>query len=137
MSGITDLELLLQSLSPLLHKPEYVYCSVDGEIGDYLHLDPVATFREKEGLTLIITRDAAAAAGLRYDGVFRLLTLQIHSSLHAVGLTARVAAVLAENGVSANMIAACFHDHILVPADKAELACAAIRGLSAGHRNSR
>ncbi len=49
MTGITDLQHLLQSMSPQLVEGDYVFCTVDGPLKDYLHLDPIATFREQEG----------------------------------------------------------------------------------------
>ncbi len=54
MSGIRNLDLLLQSMSPELVAGDYVFCTVNGALSDYLHLDPLATFRESEGLTLVL-----------------------------------------------------------------------------------
>jgi hypothetical protein len=60
-----------------------------------------------------------------------MITLRVHSSLAAVGLTAAVAAALSDHGISANVVAAYCHDHIFVPADRAEEALAALRSLQA------
>ena len=122
MNGIVDLNTLLKSMSPRLGEDEFVFCSVTGEIGDYQHLNPKATFRETEGLTLVLTKQSAVNAGLNIDSVFKMITLGVHSSLEAVGLTAAVANKLTEHGISANVIAAYYHDHIFVPVDKAGLA---------------
>ena len=60
------------------------------------------------------------------------ITLRIHSSLAAVGLTAAVSGALAAEGISANMIAGFHHDHILLPAADADRALDILKGLSRG-----
>jgi uncharacterized protein len=127
MSGITELETLLASMRPALLPAEFVFCCVAGELADYLTLRPVATFIEAEGLTLVVEKHQAIKAGLSFNGVFRQLTLTVHSSLEAVGLTAAVATKLAARGISANVIAAYYHDHIFVPAARAEEALNALQ----------
>ncbi len=129
MSGVVDLGTLLRQMSPMLNDGEYVFCSVEGDLVDYQYLNPIATFREAEGLTLVVNESSATEAGIEFDGVFRMLTLTVHSSLQAVGLTAAVANKLTEKGISANVIAAYYHDHVFVQADKAELALDALQEL--------
>ncbi|NCP64622.1 MAG: ACT domain-containing protein [Paraglaciecola sp.] len=127
MSGITQLDLLLSSMRPILLPAEFVFCCVKGELVDYLSLRSVATFIESEGLTLVLEKSQALQAGLAFNGVFRQITLTVHSSLEAVGLTAAVATQLASLGISANVIAAYYHDHIFVPAARAEEALSALQ----------
>ncbi|EIO3939303.1 TPA: ACT domain-containing protein [Vibrio vulnificus] len=131
MTGITDLQHLLQSMSPQLVEADYVFCTVDGPLKDYLHLDPIATFREQEGLTLVLEAQQAEQAGLNTDSRFCLITLTVHSSLEAVGLTAAFASKLASYGISANVIAGYYHDHIFVPQGKAHEAMSALTELTA------
>ena len=104
MVGETNLSKLLASMSPELMPNEYVFCSVKGEYGDFQELSPLATYREAEGLTLVVTKEAAIANKLPFESVFKGITLTIHSSLDAVGLTAAFANKLAEKGISANVI---------------------------------
>ncbi|MCB1672665.1 MAG: ACT domain-containing protein [Gammaproteobacteria bacterium] len=132
MAAITDLDELLKSLHPELSDIEYVFCSVTLDLCECLAFNPLATFREAEGLSLVVRREVAQQAQLEYEGTFRLITLGVHSSLEAVGLTAAVAGRLAARGISANVIAACFHDHILVPADRADEAITELKELSPG-----
>lgn len=121
MPGETDLQQLLHSLSPELLDGEYVFCTVkNARYGDYAEAGPIASFIEAEGLTLVLQKDAAEQSGLCWQGVFRCITLGVHSSLQAVGLTAAVSGALAENGISANIIAAYFHDHIFVQSELAD-----------------
>jgi len=127
MSGITDLDELLKSMRPKLLEQEYVFCTVSGELSEYLALKPVATFVEAEGLTLVLEKGAAQTAGIPFESAFRQITLTVHSSLEAVGLTAAVATKLAAKGISANVVAAYYHDHIFVQAEKAEAALAALQ----------
>ncbi|ENM5737893.1 ACT domain-containing protein [Vibrio mimicus] len=126
MSGIKNLDLLLQSMSPELMAGDYVFCTVDGALKDYLHLDPLATFREPEGLTLVLEAEKAQQAGLESSALFRLITLTVHSSLEAFGLTAAFASKLAEHGISANVIAGYYHDHIFVQKEKVQQALLAL-----------
>ncbi|TXY47542.1 ACT domain-containing protein [Vibrio mimicus] len=126
MSGIKSLDLLLQSMSPKLVAGDYVFCTVNGVLSDYLHLEPLATFREPEGLTLVLAAEKAQQAGLGSSALFNLITLTVHSSLEAVGLTAAFATKLAEHGISANVIAGYYHDHIFVQKEKAQQALLAL-----------
>jgi len=130
MSGITDINELLSSMQPALVDESFVFCTVEGQLAEYVNLTPIATFVETEGLTLVLTKDKADEAGLQYEGVFRQITLTVHSSLEAVGLTAAVSTKLTSKGISANVIAAYYHDHIFVSNVKAEQALSALRELS-------
>ena len=133
MSGETDLDELIRSMSPRLVDGEFVFCTLaDAVYGDYAELNPVASVREEEGLTLIVPRERAATQGLDYSGAFRCISLQVHSSLDAVGLTAAFSARLTEFGISANVVAGFYHDHLFVQSEQAERALAAIRDLAAG-----
>ncbi|WKY95386.1 ACT domain-containing protein [Vibrio metoecus] len=131
MSGIKDLDELLRSMSPKLMESEFVFCTVSGALADYVDLNPVAIFIESEGLTLVLEKSVAENAGLSFDGTYSQITLTVHSSLEAVGLTAAVASKLASKGISANVIAAYYHDHIFVQSGKAEAAVSALEEFSA------
>lgn len=127
MLGITELHTLLKSMQPKLTKSEFVFCTVPGDLIDYVSLKPVATFLETEGLTLVLEKCIAQNAELNFGGTFRQITLTVHSSLEAVGLTAAVSEKLAKKGISANVIAAYYHDHVFVPSAKAEIALSALK----------
>jgi len=89
-------------------------------------LSPLACFVEEEGLTLIVSVASAEKAQLAYEGKFKQITLTVHSSLDAVGLTAAVATKLASYDISANVVAAYYHDHIFVQTEKADEALMAL-----------
>ncbi len=137
MAGITELETLLESMHPRLQEGEFVFCTVPGALSSYVKLDPLAVFQEDEGLTLVLNKNAAAKKGLAFEGVYRQITLTVHSSLDAVGLTAAVSSRLASKGISANVIAAYYHDHIFVQKEKADRAMAALETFEAGIGNQR
>jgi hypothetical protein len=127
-----DLDELLASLKPTLHEGDFAFVTLpETSYGARAELLPIAAFAEAEGLTLIVPLRSAQHAGLSFDGVFRMITLNVHSSLAAVGLTAAVAEVLARRGISANVVAAFYHDHIFVPAERAEEALGALAELGA------
>ncbi|MFT5135378.1 MAG: hypothetical protein ACI9XU_001271 [Arenicella sp.] len=131
MSGENNLQKLLSSMSPKLMVGEFVFVSIKGAVyGDHAHLEPVATVVESEGLTFVISRDKADQGSLSYESVFKCITLEVHSSLDAVGLTAAFSTRLGQCGISANVIAGYFHDHIFVQAKFADKAVAALIELS-------
>jgi hypothetical protein len=134
MTGIVELNELLKSMTPEIQSGDYVFCTVDGDYSDYAHLSPLAFFVESEGLTLIISVEAAEKAQLVYESTFKQITLTVHSSLDAVGLTAAVATKLASRDISANVVAAYYHDHIFVQKEKADEALLALKELSAAEK---
>lgn len=77
-------------------------------------------------MTLILLKETAVKYGLTFDSVFGCITLTVHSSLDAVGLTAAVSKKLSDRKISANIVAGFYHDHIFVPAEKADLALKAL-----------
>ena len=130
MHGETDLNKLLKEMSPCLEQDEYVFISVQGSYSDCQHLNPICSFAENEGLTLIITKKSAEENNYPVADTYRKITLQIHSSLDAVGLTAAASSKLAENGISANIVAAYYHDHIFVKSEDAQKALDLLKELS-------
>jgi hypothetical protein len=129
MNGVRELTHLLKDAAPRLTEGEYVFvCVPDGPAA--LRLSPVGVFTEGEGITAICRREQAEAAGLDFDGVYRQLTLTVHSSLQAVGFLAAISGALAERGIPCNAVSAFYHDHIFVPAADADRALGAIAELS-------
>lgn len=129
MSGITDISTLLKHMTPQLHEGEYVFCTV-AHPGQINLQDVIATFREKEGTTLILSRETADRLQLPYIYIAAWITLTVHSSLEAVGLTAAVSTALAGAGISCNVVAAYYHDHIFVPVTESEKAMQALKSLT-------
>ena len=66
-------------------------------------------------MTVILPKSTADDFGLPYSTVFAWITFSVHSSLEAVGLTSAVSHTLKEAGISCNVVAAFYHDHLFVP----------------------
>ena len=132
MTGETDLQVLLASMQPVLNPGEFVFCTIDRAPTAEEVARAVAMFREAEGMTIVINTDDATALGLVGSNPMAWITLTVHSSLEAVGLTAALAACLTDVGISCNVVAAFHHDHLFVPTDRAAAAIAALTALSAG-----
>jgi uncharacterized protein len=131
MSGETDLAQLLQNMKPERNTGEYVFCGVDS-FEQAAALGPLCLFQEKEGMTVILPREQADAGPLSYSLVCAWITLTVHSSLEAVGLTAAVSQALAEENISCNVVAAYYHDHLFIPVQDAARAMEALTALSHG-----
>lgn len=91
---------------------------------------PIMTFAEREGTTFIVTQDEALAAGIEGTFPCRMITLDIHSSLEAVGFLAAILPHLAAAGIGVNPVSAYHHDHLFVPSDRAEDALAILRTMA-------
>lgn len=128
--GERDLQTLQRSIQPILHPSTFVYGSL---AADRLPLDvrPFCIVRESEGLTVVLADEDAARLGMSRSRQWRLITLTIHSSLEAVGLIALVSRVLAERNIACNVVSGYYHDHLLVPCDRADDAMAALADLAA------
>ncbi len=130
-TGITDLSRLLRDMRPSLHPDSFVYCTMAfNDPATSLARSAQGAFREEEGLALILEKRAADSAGLVYGPVMRMITLNVHSALEAVGLTAAVSAALTQADISANVVAAYYHDHVFIPQADAERALHALEQLT-------
>jgi hypothetical protein len=118
MPGEKELDKLLKTMKPEHNPGDYVFCRVD-DLAAVKISEVVLVFKEREGFTVIIKRELADLLPLEYSFVAAWITLTVHSSLEAVGLTAAFSKALADNGISCNVVAAFYHDHIFV--DKKDL----------------
>lgn len=125
MSGGTDLGALIAAMDPVLAPETYVFATTTAPPAVAARM----RFEEAEGTTLILTREAAEGAGLEHSFPSRMITLNVHSSLDAVGLIAKIATRLAAEGMGVNPVAGFFHDHLFVPEDRADDAMAALAGM--------
>ena len=118
-------------MQPALNAGDYVFCTVSDLSGLPCN-EIMLTFREQEGSTIIIKKELADSLSLEYSFVAAWITLTIHSSLEAVGLTAAFSKALSEAGISCNVVAAYYHDHIFVNKKDAEKAMEVLHRLSRG-----
>lgn len=130
MSATRDLATLLRNMAPVLAPSTYVFCCIAGEC-----LPPgvnaVCQFREAEGLTVIIEQSDAERFGVDYGFVARMITLNVHSDLAAVGFLSTISTTLAQAGIACNVVSAYHHDHLFIPPSRVEDALGLLRSLAA------
>ena len=129
MSGEKDLNKILNSLQPCLNEGDYVFCTIlAGDLKVSME-DVIGSFREREGMTVVVSKEVADGLGFSYDLVFSWITLNVHSSLEATGLTAAFSTALSRENISCNVIAAYYHDHIFVPREDGSKALEVLRNV--------
>lgn len=124
--GETDLARLLATLEPVAVEGEFVFVP----LSERAPVETLATIVEAEAVTHVVRREVADEHGWPYDFVAGWITLRVHSSLAAVGLTAAASTCLASRGISCNMLAGYYHDHLLVRIDDVPDAIQALEELS-------
>lgn len=125
MTGESDLSTLIQSMQPVLNAGEYVFISLDDASLISSEIPPetiVGMFTEQEGRTYILPKSIAEERGFRSEYTAAWITLTVHSSLAAVGLTAVFSTALAQAKISCNVVAGYYHDHVFVAYQDAERA---------------
>ena len=124
-TAVSDLDVLLATMEPVLNPGVFVFTSV-ATMPDLPAENVIACMQEAEGLSLIVSEADAIRLGLPVMFRAAWITLSVHSDLQAVGLTAAFAAALGAEGISCNVVAGAFHDHIFVQAGRAQDAMAAL-----------
>lgn len=133
MSGETNLNKLLESMTPVCDKVMYGFATLPLKDFQKLSFMPKCMFQEAEGITVIATIDELVDNNIECMGPFACITLTIHSSLEAVGLTAAFATALGDAKISANVVAAYYHDHIFVAWEDRDNAITTLNALSTHH----
>ena len=122
MAGETDLGEMLATLEVVRRPGVFTYITSETVgVGQ-----AAAMIREDEGTTLVVSTEVATEHGYAIEFEAAWLTLVVHSSLEAVGLTAAFSAAFGARGIACNVLAGHVHDHILVPLDLADEAVAAL-----------
>lgn len=126
---VSSREGMIEAMEPELADGSFCFVSAsEPDIAFELMREAIATFREPEGLSLVVPAQAAERLEIAGDR-YALITLQVHSALDGVGLTAAVSSALAGAGIACNVIAAFHHDHLFVPLARAEEALRILRDL--------
>jgi len=129
MPGEKDLSILLKHMQARHIPGAFVFCSVKKAPPELLS-KAVGSFQEQEGLTLILDKKLADQYQLSYTFIAAWITLDLHSALDAVGLTAAFSKALTDAQISCNVVAAYYHDHIFVDQKDAERAMEVLHTLS-------
>ena len=104
MAGEKDLSRLIAGMRPKLQDGVFVFTTLPPDAPPPAGIAPLMVFREAEGTTLILAEDQAQRAGVAATFRSRMITLEIHSSLEAVGFMAAIATRLAEAGMGVNPV---------------------------------
>jgi len=121
-SGETNLDYLIKNMQPLLEDEDLVFCSLSPARAEEYFVICQGYYVEREGITVIIGKHLADLNDLDYDLLFKRITLNVHSSLTAVGFLARITEVLAAQGFSVNVVSGYYHDHLYIQSDQAQAA---------------
>ncbi len=129
MTGETNLSKLIKGMTPILNDGQYVFCTIKSwksiDISSVLF-----HFNEAEGITIVLKKEIADQHEIPYEYIASWITLQVHSSLEAVGLTAAFANALADVNLSCNVVAGYYHDHIFVDHKVADLTIETLKDLA-------
>ncbi len=115
MSGELNLQALFKTLTTTLDDGVYVFITLPSSDQVPADIKPRMRFEEAEGTTLIMLKPEAEALGLAYEFPCRMITLNVHSSLEAVGFIAYIATQLAKHDMGVNPVSGFYHDHCFVP----------------------
>lgn len=113
MNGAQDLHEMLSDLAPFLAEAPYVFTKTD-VLTEGLVNQSFACVKEAEAYTFIMEQKVADFFKLPYHYLAAKITIQVHSALDAVGLTAALATQLANHNMSCNVVAGFYHDHLFV-----------------------
>ena len=113
--GETDLRTLLSGMRPRLHEAPLEFVHVPAGHDSKPHAEPLMMFREREGTTFIVAASPIAPGEESGRLLWAQITLDVQSSLSAVGMMAAASAALAARGIACNPVSAYLHDHLFVP----------------------
>ena len=122
-------QTILKKLNPKLNDGEYVFCSINN-IDKIESTKIIGSFKEKEGVSIILSKKEAINLKLSYSFIAAWITLKIYSSLEDVGLTANFSNALNNNGISCNVISGYYHDHVFVNINDKDKAMNILKNLS-------
>ncbi len=128
MERVRDTQAMIAGMAPVAMPGRWHFCTLPDTDPRFEQLRgiAIASFQEIEGWSLVLEEAAAQQAGLLSPTPMTQITLQVHSALDGVGLTAAVSTALAKAGIPCNMVAGFHHDHAFVPSNMTDEALAVL-----------
>jgi uncharacterized protein len=127
---IRETNAMISKMAPKIMQDRYVFCNTgDSAMQAKCLQGALGMFVETEGMSFILSEERARDFGFDTSMPMRCITLEVHSALDGVGLTAAVATELAKQDIPCNMVAAFHHDHVFVPDAQAEAALITLQNL--------
>lgn len=121
---------MISGMTPCVRPGIFVFVTTDDPaIAASLFSKAISTFKEEEGMSMLIPLELAEKSKLNIDHPMRCITLNVFSSLEGVGLTAAVSSALGDASIPCNMVAAFHHDHVFVPSDMCDQAMEVLTSL--------
>ena len=126
MAGEQDLSKLLKSMSPSLDDETFMFGHIPAKSASTLQ-DVVSFLAgksvqmilwENEGWTVILPEKVAEGGSFQATFPCKKITLNVHSSLDAVGFLAAITTKLTQLKIGVNPVSGYFHDHLFVPVGK-------------------
>ncbi|RDA84051.1 hypothetical protein CP532_0761 [Ophiocordyceps camponoti-leonardi (nom. inval.)] len=134
LSAETSLSGLLATLTTTLHPTTFVFTS----LSPVSPLPPLSEtqllFREPDGVTIIVSIDFAIAQKMQYFFPCRMITLNVTTSLDAVGFMAVIASRLAARKMGVNPVSGFYHDHLFVPLGRENEALEVLAAVADEHK---
>jgi len=129
-TGEKNLRTLLQTMQPTLLSGTWAFATVPRGKTMPEGLHPLATYHEPEGTSLLLDEKELLKSGLPHAFFCRGISLNVNSSLYAVGFLAAIADVLAKAAMSINIVSAYHRDYLFVPKDRADEAVKLLKKLA-------
>ncbi|KAK5112024.1 hypothetical protein LTR62_004558 [Meristemomyces frigidus] len=134
--GGMDLKSLIHSMNPTLNQEPFVWITLartDPRLAPFLsqklqHVEVLV--QESEGYTFVVTKTLADQENYEYVFPCRRITLNVHSSLEAVGFMAAIATRLARIGTGSNPVSGYHHDHLFVAVGKEDVVMGELRKMA-------
>lgn len=129
--GVRDLRTLLKTMSPALIPGSWAFVTVAHGLPIPPGLNPLMTYREPEGLSMLLDEPDLAKSRLPHAFFCKGISLNVNSSLYAVGFLAAISECLAKASMSINIVSAYHRDYIFVPTARADEAVRLLQKLAA------
>ncbi len=134
MAGEEDLSKLIRSMNPSLEDGTFAFYHIPADSAYPVQLltenKVQMLFREKEGWTAILPTDHTGGESIQRTFTCKKITLNVHSSLDALGFLAAITTRLAAKlSIGVNPVSGYFHDHLFVAIGKEEAVMEALKAM--------